>query len=95
MELQVGCVVVRWFLMCLIKMLNFRNSVLETIKTQKKMENPVEPTYSHEDAVARAFMASNLIANIFLGNEGDGTGLIYYDRSSRPGERLPPSKQYS
>ena len=51
-------------------MLNFRNSVLETIKTQKKMENPVEPTYSHEDAVARAFMASNLIANIFLGNEG-------------------------
>ena len=44
--------------------------MLETIKTQKKMENPVQPTYSHEDAVARAFMASNLIANIFLGNEG-------------------------
>ena len=56
--------------MYLRKTLNFRNSVLETIKTQKKMENPVQPTYSHEDAVARAFMASNLIANIFLGNEG-------------------------
>ena len=47
-----------------------RNSVLETIKIQKKLEDPVQPTYSHEDAVARAYMASNLIANIFLGNEG-------------------------
>ena len=52
------------------KIIDLRNSVLETIKTQKKLENPVQPTYDHEDAVARAFMASNLIANIFLGNEG-------------------------
>ena len=41
-----------------------RNSVLETLKTQQKMERPVQPTYSHEDAVARAFMASNIIALI-------------------------------
>jgi len=38
-----------------------RNSILETMKIQKKMESPVVPTYTFEDACGRAFMASNLI----------------------------------
>jgi len=38
-----------------------RKSVLETIKLQAKMSNPVVPTYSFEDGCGRAFMASNLI----------------------------------
>eukprot|EP00092_Neocalanus_flemingeri_P035539 GFUD01038684.1.p1 GENE.GFUD01038684.1~~GFUD01038684.1.p1 ORF type:complete len:353 (+),score=113.90 GFUD01038684.1:250-1308(+) len=38
-----------------------RKSVLETMKVQAKMENPLVPTYNHEDACGRAFMASNLI----------------------------------
>lgn len=59
-----------------------RNSVLETIKTQKKLENPVQPTYDHEDAVARAFMASNLIANIFLGNEGGDDQVTHITQKS-------------
>ena len=50
-----------------------RNSVLETLKTQQKMERPVQPTYSHEDAVARAFMASNIIANMYLGSDEQHT----------------------
>merc|ERR1712155_247768 len=50
-----------------------RNSVLETLKTQQKMERPVQPTYTHEDAVARAFMASNIIANMYLGSDEQHT----------------------
>jgi len=38
-----------------------RKSVLETIKIEAKMDNPVVPTYSFEDGCGRAFMASNLI----------------------------------
>jgi len=38
-----------------------RKSVLETIKIQTKMANPVEPVYSYEDACGHAFMASNMI----------------------------------
>ena len=50
-----------------------RRSVLESIKVDAKLKNPVEPKYSHEDAVARAFMASNLITNMFLGTDEQHT----------------------
>ena len=43
-----------------------RNAIIESIKIQKKLEHPVTPTYSFEDGVARAFMASNLITRAFL-----------------------------
>ena len=46
-----------------------RRSILESLKVETKLKNPVEPKYSHEDAVARAFMASNLITNMFLGTD--------------------------
>lgn len=71
---------------------------METIKTQKKLENPVQPTYDHEDAVARAFMASNLIANIFLGNEGGDDQVRTNERASSDlcdqSEGRIPSKSY-
>merc|ERR1712127_517511 len=38
-----------------------RKSVLETLKIQKKLENPFTPTYTFEDACGHAFMASNII----------------------------------
>jgi len=50
-----------------------RRSVLESIKVDAKLKNPVEPKYSYEDAVARAFMASNLITNMFLGTDEQHT----------------------
>lgn len=43
-----------------------RNAVIESVKIQKKLENPLTPSYSFEDGVARAFMASNLITRAFL-----------------------------
>jgi len=38
-----------------------RKSILETMKVQEKMESPIVPSYTFEDACGRAFMASNLI----------------------------------
>jgi len=43
-----------------------RTAVIESVKIQKKLENPQTPSYSFEDGVARAFMASNLITRAFL-----------------------------
>ena len=37
-----------------------RNAIIESVKIQKKLENPVTPTYSFEDGVARAFMLMNM-----------------------------------
>jgi len=50
-----------------------RRSVKESITVHKKLENPIYPSYSHEDAVARAYMASNLITNMFLGTDEQHT----------------------
>lgn len=38
-----------------------RKSVLETLKVQKKLDNPKTPVYTFEDACGHAFMASNII----------------------------------
>ena len=43
-----------------------RSAIIESIKIQKKLENPLTPTYSFEDGVSRAYMASNLITRAFL-----------------------------
>jgi len=43
-----------------------RTAVIESVKIQKKLENPLTPSYNFEDGVARAFMASNLITRAFL-----------------------------
>ena len=43
-----------------------RTAIIESVKIQKKLENPLTPSYSFDDGVARAFMASNLITRAFL-----------------------------
>ena len=38
-----------------------RKSVLETLKVQKKLDNPITPVYTFEDACDRAFEAQQIM----------------------------------
>ena len=61
-----------------------RRSVKEALKVHKLLEKPEPkvPTYSWDDAVARAYMAANILPNMYLGRDAENADMIHITQSS-------------
>ena len=60
-----------------------RKSVLESLRIHQRLENSSKiPTLSHDDAVARAYMAANILPNMYLGRDAENADFIHITQQS-------------